>query len=403
MVNYRDTQGNNISLTKEINRSGEGVIWQTNRKGCLAKIYHQSTSQKIQKLQLMIANPPDDPTRGQGHVSIAWPIDLLKDNRGNYVGFLMPEIKNAVELLEVYNSKYRNQKFPQFNWYCLHITALNVALIIKALHSKDYIIGDMKTQNFLVNGLGQVSIVDTDSFQVKDLKTNQVYRCPVGSEGFTPPELIGKDLSTLTQTRYSDRFRLGVIIYLLLFTHHPFMGVWKGNGDPPGQDESISKGFWPYGINSLLQPSLNTVALDIVHPELKKCFLKCFNDGHQSPTSRPSPEDWSNALTIAINNLVVCSRINNHIYAQSHASCYWCDRTARRKVDIFPSVQKPILPPSALTKKSVIVQPKPTIVTPPPVSISSPSPNRIKPYSKPKIAFIILGIMITIIILFIIF
>lgn len=81
----------------------------------------------------------------------------------------------------------------------------------------------------------------------------------------------------MTQTRYSDRFRLGVIIYLLLFSHHPFMGTWKGNSDPPGQDESISKGYWPYGVNSPLKASINTIELDIVHPAVKKCFLKCFN------------------------------------------------------------------------------------------------------------------------------
>lgn len=394
MVNYRDNQGNNISLTKEISRSGEGVIWQTNRKGCLAKIYHQSTLQKIQKLKLMIANPPDDPTRGQNHVSIAWAIDLLKDNQGKYVGFLMPEIRNSVQLLEVYNSKVRNKKFPQFNWYCLHNTALNVALIIKAIHSKNYIVGDMKTQNLLVNGLGQVSVIDADSFQVKDSTTNQVYRCPVGSEGFTPPELIGKDLSSLTQTRYNDRFRLGVIIYLLLFTHHPFMGKWQGNDDPPGQDESISKGFWPYGINSPLQPSINTIALDIVHPELKKCFLKCFNDGHQSPTSRPSPEDWVNALATAIQNLEACSRINNHVYHRGYGKCYWCERSARRGVDIFPAVKQPILLPSTLVKK----QTKP-VVTPKPQPVKT---NPIQPSPELNIGVIVFAAIAIIVLLIII-
>ncbi len=355
MPNYFDSKGNSISLVKEVNRSGEGVIWETNRKGCLAKIYHQPTSEKIGKLKVMVANPPDDPMKGKNRVSIAWAIDLIKDNRNNYVGFLMPKIINSVQLLEVYNSKLRNKKFPNFNWYCLHITALNLASIINALHIKNYIVGDMKAQNILVNGSGQVSIVDTDSFQVVDLKTNTVYRCPVGSEGFTPAELIGKDIKTVTQTRYHDRFRLGVIIYHLLFTHHPFMGAYKGNGDPPGQDESISKGFWPYNPNSQIQPSVNTIALDIVHPEVKKCFLKCFNEGHTNGTKRPSPQDWVNALNTAIKDLTACSNINNHIYSPNYGKCYWCERSGRLGVDIFPRVNNPILPP------------KPSIITSPPV------------------------------------
>ncbi len=44
------------------------------------------------------------------------------------------------------------------------------------------------------------SIIDTDSFQVRDLQSNKVYRCTVGSEGFTPPELLDKDFET-TQYR----------------------------------------------------------------------------------------------------------------------------------------------------------------------------------------------------------
>jgi hypothetical protein len=36
------------------------------------------------------------------------------------------------------------------------------------------------------------AVIDTDSFQVRDSQTGQVYRCTVGSEGFTPVELLGK-------------------------------------------------------------------------------------------------------------------------------------------------------------------------------------------------------------------
>jgi DNA-binding helix-hairpin-helix protein with protein kinase domain len=398
MVHYLDGKGNNISLIKEIFRSGEGVIWRTDRKGCLAKIYHQATPQKIEKLKLMVANPPDDPSLGENHVSIAWAIDLLKDKKGKFVGFLMPEIINSVQLLEVYNSKIRNKKFPQFNWYCLHNTAMNVASIVKAIHSKKYVIGDMKTQNILVNGSGKVSIIDTDSFQVKDPITNMIYHCPVGSEGFTPPELIGKNLSNLTQDQYHDRFRLGVIIYLLLFTHHPFMGQWNGNDEPPGQDKSISKGFWPYGINSPLEPSPNTIALEIVHPEVKKCFLKCFNDGHESPASRPSPEDWMKALAIAIQELESCSQINNHIYHRGNKKCYWCERSNRLGLDIFPAVNQPILPPSMLTKKArkTVVIPESKPVSSIPVSGKSKSNTVLK---KSLLLLIIFIVVIAIILL----
>ena len=344
MPSYSDSQGTSISLVKELAQGGEGTVWQTNRSGYLAKVYQKPSQEQITKLQLMIANPPQNPTTGQNHCAISWPTHLIKDNQGNWVGFLMPEIKNAKELVYVYHPQNRNNHAPAFNWYCLHIMAYNLVSIIREIHNTNYVIGDISVKNILVNERSLVALIDTDSFQVTDSATKKVYRCSVGSEGLTPPELIGKTLSQLTQTRYHDRFRLAVIIHYLLFGYHPFMGIWTGSGNPPGQNDAISQGHWPYGIKSLLKPSRNTIPLNVVHPELEKCFLKCFNDGHQSPTSRPSPEDWSDALQVAINDLVVCSRNKNHIYNQHSRSCFWCDRANTLGVDIFPSVKNPISP-----------------------------------------------------------
>jgi hypothetical protein len=357
MPSYSDSQGKSISLVKEIAKGGEGTIWQTNRSGYLAKTYHQPSSEQITKLNLMVANPPQNPTAGQNHIAISWPTDLIKDNGGNWVGFLMPEIKNAKELVYVYHPTNRNKHAPAFNWYCLHIIAYNFASILREIHAKNYVIGDINVKNILVNERSLISLIDTDSFQVTDPKTNQVYRCSVGSEGFTPRELIGKNLSQLAQTRYNDRFRLAVIIHLLLFGAHPFMGKWTGSGNPPGQNDAISQGHWPYGINSLLQPSPNTIPLKVLHPKLEQCFTKCFNDGHQSPTDRPSPEDWVDALQVAINDLVVCSKNKNHIYSQHFRHCYWCDRANKLGADIFPAVKNPIAPqPIPITPPVTIQQ-----------------------------------------------
>ena len=372
MANYRDSQGNDVPLNKEIASSGEGKVWTINRSGYLAKIYHSPTTERGEKLKVMIANPPNNPTASQNHISIAWPTDLLYDINGRCVGFLMPHITKAKELLYVYNPKSRNKQAPHFNWYCLYITALNLASIIEAVHKKNYVIGDMKTQNILVTELGLVSIIDTDSFQVKDTQTGKVYRCSVGSEGFTPPELIGKNLSDLTQTRFNDRFRLAIIIYYLLFGYHPFRGEWKGSGDPPGQDESVSKNLWPYGQNSQIQLSQNEIPLDILHPQIKNLFLKCFNDCHNSPTSRPSPQEWFDALQLAISDLESCNQVANHSYSRIFGRCYWCERANNLGVDIFPHISNAIQPPKPKPKKlKVTLQPQPQ-PQPQPVPVPSP-------------------------------
>ena len=357
----RVSNGKSVSLGKQIASSGEGEVWETNESGILAKIYHSPTRDRIEKLKVMLANPPADPMKSQNHVSIAFPQDLLKNGSGTYVGFLMPAIGQSRELTTVYNPSLRRRKAPGFNWYYLHATALNTAWIIQSIHEKGYILGDIKPQNILVNDRALVAVIDTDSFQVHDSQTGKVYRCTVGSEGFTPVELLGKDFSTTDQTETCDRFRLAVLIHYLLFGYHPFSGQWVGSGDSPEQNELIRNGFWYGSQNSLIRPSLNTIPLDVVHPEIKQCFLKCFNDGHTSPHLRPTAEDWHNALEVAVNDLTVCGKVDSHHYSQTYGKCYWCERAAKLSVDIFPFVPSiPTVIKLTITQPTVIQIPSST-------------------------------------------
>ncbi|NJK56941.1 MAG: hypothetical protein HC939_13485 [Pleurocapsa sp. SU_5_0] len=334
----RHSNNQPVSLTKQIANSGEGQVWETNLSGYLAKIYHDPTPARIAKLKVMLANPPADPMLSHNHVSIAWVSDLLKDSNGKYLGFLMPAIADSKQLSSVYNPRRRKQVAPGFNWYYLHVTALNTAWIIQEIHAKGYVLGDIKLENILVNNRAMTAVIDTDSFQVRDPQSNQVYRCTVGSEGFTPPELLGKDFDTTNQTEIHDRFRLGVLIHYLLFGYHPFSGNWTGVGESPEQTELIKQGYWYGGHNSPIRASKTTIPLDVVHPELKQLFLKCFNEGHTKPHLRPTAQDWHNALEVAVNQLTSCSRVDSHHYSKTYGKCYWCDRAANLDIDIFPGV-----------------------------------------------------------------
>ena len=260
----------------------------------------------------------------------------IKDSNGKYLGFLMPAIDNSKQLSSICNPKRRNKVAPGFNWYYLHVTALNTAWIIQSIHAKGYVLGDIKLENILVNDRAMTAVIDTDSFQVRDSQSNQVYRCTVGSEGFTPPELLGKDFDTTNQTEIHDRFRLGVLIHYLLFGYHPFSGNWTGVRESPEQTELIKQGYWYAAHNSPIRASKTTIPFDVVYPELEKLFLKCFNEGHTKPHLRPTALDWHNGLEVAVNQLTSCSRVDSHHYSKTYGKCYWCDRAATLGVDIFP-------------------------------------------------------------------
>jgi WD40 repeat protein len=330
-----------ITLLKEIANSGEAKVWRTNQNGYLAKIYHSPTSERVQKLAVMIDHPPTEPNSHLHHVSFAWPKSALKNAQGDCVGFLMPEIKDGKELIDVYNPRRRQTLKLEINWRFLHTTALNIVSIIEALHAAGYVLGDIKPQNILVNNRALPSIIDTDSFQVKNPKNGKVYRCLVGSEGYTPPELMGKDFASIEQTEVHDRFRLGVIIYQLLFGgNNPFQGKWTGVGETPEPDEIIRRGLWLYSANSLIEPVPRTIPMIIVHPAIRECFLKCFNDGHKNPNFRPTAREWLKALRTGNDNLTICGTVDSHYYSRTFGNCYWCDRSTNLGVDIFPGVVK---------------------------------------------------------------
>ncbi|MEH1856275.1 MAG: hypothetical protein V7L11_32455 [Nostoc sp.] len=334
--------GQSITLLGEPKISGEAEVWQTNRNGYLAKIYHDQTPNRVQKLAVMIAHRPKEPNSHLNHISFAWPKSVLKDAQGDCVGFLMPEIKEAKELIDIYNPKRRKDLKLEVDWRFLHTTALNIASIIEAIHISGYVLGDIKPQNILVNDRALPSIIDTDSFQVRNPVNAKVYRCLVGSEGFTPPELIGKDFDSTDQTEVHDRFRLAVIIYQLLFGGQtPFAGKWSGTGDTPETNELIRQGLWLYAPNRLMQPVERTIPLEVVHPEVQRCFLRCFNDGYKNSNLRPTAGDWVKALRLAVNELTICGKLDSHYYSRTYGKCYWCDRFTKLGIDIFPGFAIP--------------------------------------------------------------
>jgi WD40 repeat protein len=348
--------GRTLSLVEKIASSGEGTVWITSYKGFLAKLYHQSDPERFEKLRVMIAHPPQDPMQASNHISLAWPKDILANLQGQPQGFLMPEVGKSVKLSTIYNPRLRSRKAPRFNWYYLHTAALNIASTMESIHREDYVVGDVKPQNILVNNQALISIIDTDSFQVRDPHNRHIYRCLVGSEGFTPPELLGKDIASVDQTEIHDRFRLGVIIFLLLFGDQPFKGKWIGRGESPQPTALIEQGFWPYAPQSLIRPGPNTIPLSILHSQLQSCFHQCFTQGHTQPHLRPSAQQWMIALKKAIANLKTCQVESNHYFSRSYGHCYWCDRKSRVGIDIF-SPNPVILKPAA--HRSATKHPRP--------------------------------------------
>ena len=323
----------------------------------------------------------------QGHTSIAWPLDLLcpVDGSQQIVGFLMRRMTRMSPLIDFYNPGTRRQQRPLFDYFHLHQTARNLAAAVHALHTRGYIIGDVKESNIVAADTALVTLVDTDSFQVHDSHNGLVYRCSVGTPELTPPELQGMDFASVDRRPEHDRFGLAVLIFhLLMEGPHPFAGRYQGSGDPPPYEARIAAGHFPYGRRSVPYTPLPVAPpFDILHSTLQHLFIRCFQDGYTAPQVRPDALTWRTALDEARDALITCTINTQHRYGSHLHACPWCERTARLGGrDPFPSQatvqRREHLRPAthARTMSSPPQAPSPPIRPAPTPTIPRPRPSQ---------------------------
>ncbi|WP_353932262.1 tetratricopeptide repeat protein [Okeanomitos corallinicola TIOX110] len=335
-----------LDLTVSLGRGGEACVYAVpSDENLVAKIYHKPIFTHGQKLQAMIANPPENPTASLGHISIAWPQELLKatDGSDTIVGFLMPRIRQMQPIMDFYNPGNRRQNSPLFNYQYLLRTARNLAAAFAALHTSQYCIGDVNESNILVSNTALVTLVDTDSFQVRDPQENIFYRCSVGKPEYTPPELQNKTFADYDRDSSHDLFGLAVLIFQLLMEGtHPFSGIFQGLFDPPTYEARIVAGHFTYSQKQRVPylPTPIAPAWEMLHPSLQELFVLCFEDGHNNPYLRPTAQTWLSALTEAEESLITCNANSQHLYYNHLQKCPWCERAAQLGGrDPFPSLE----------------------------------------------------------------
>ncbi|HLK61150.1 MAG TPA: hypothetical protein VKU00_31600, partial [Chthonomonadaceae bacterium] len=338
-----------LDTANPLGKGGEaGVYKVVGQPQLAAKVYAQDKdlTQRIAKLQSMLQHPPQLSNHTPNHVPLAWPIDLLAPNNNpkQPVGFLMPRVHSASQIIDFYNPLTRLERFPLFDYRYLLRTGRNLAATVRALHARDYVLGDLKHSNVLVTPTALVSLVDTDSMQVRDPQTGAVFVCPVHTPDFTPPELQhGQALGTAL-TADQDNFGLGVMLFQLLMEGtHPFAGVYSGEEDPPALEERIARGHFPYGTRVVpCRPGTrNAPPFALLSPELQALFVACFEEGHAKAERRPDAQSWQAALEEAGRGLVRCEANTQHFYGGHLSECPWCERkrVQLRGLDPFPSEQ----------------------------------------------------------------
>lgn len=323
-----------VALGDLVARGGEASVYRVRRRDAVvAKIYTHPRAETHAKLRRMQASPPADPTVAIGHASIAWPQTLVYDDRGQVAGYLMPFIRDAAPVVEVFNPRRRAVRMPGFSAAYLHRTARNLASALAALHARGYVVGDLNERNILVTPRALVTLIDCDSFQVEHREGGTIvtHPCPVGRLEYTPPELQGQAFRDIRRLPEHDAFGLAVLVFQLVMDgNHPFRSAWVGSDEPPSIEAKIARGWFPWadiGVPAVAPPP-NAPDLDRLHPDLVEAFMAAFVDGHARPGSRPTAEEWANHLATAEAHLVVCR--SGHVFGDHLRRCPACGQRRDR-------------------------------------------------------------------------
>lgn len=333
MAVYTNRDAQTITTAAEVGRGGEGVIYRVEgRNDLVAKIYHPAlrTYTRQAKLTAMVTQPPPDGYRtlAPPHVALAWPTDLLFEADA-FAGFLMPHIERSPNLIALFNPQLRHQRYPHVDHRFLYRSAQNLATVLAALHSRGHVVGDLNQKNILVKGNALVTLVDTDSFQIRD-RYDHCFRCGVGVPDYTPPELQGQALGTIDRQPYHDCFGLSVLLFQLLMEgYHPF----TGRPLTPALREidqlslhCMQQGWFPYSNNRAVQPPPAAPPFTWLTPEIRRLFLQSFLVGYREPLRRPTAATWATALARAEAMLIQCARCPNHWYGNHLDECPLCQR-----------------------------------------------------------------------------
>lgn len=333
MRNYKSSLNKVYKIPNNpIATGGEARIYEvSNDPNLVAKIYKpgKAAPELEKKLKVMVNHPVNNTG------DVAWPVDILYDNSDKFVGFVMQQAKNSTKLRDIY--LYNNRK--QMWGYYVRI-ALNLAVAVHNVHEVNQTIGALNPDNILVDKQrGNITLIDTDSYHIRDPESQHLYRCGVGMPEIIAPEIQGVDFSVIDEQKsfneHTDNFSLAVLIFQLLMNGgHPFGYEVNSTSSKSVSHflpiDSIKNGLSPYFKREMnvdilgLEIPPYVPEMDGVPDYVRVLFKRAFVDGYTNHDTRPSAQEWITALSRLEHNLKICGKNPQHEYYGGTAECPWC-------------------------------------------------------------------------------
>ena len=300
----------------------------------VVKIYYSpKEGNRREKIVSMVSSPPDSEM-------FAWPLALAAQN-GAFVGYVMERLQadRMKEWAHLAHTATRREIAPDFDVRYAIAACLNYAIALESLHRAGHMQGDANESNSFVGADASVTIVDTDSAQIRS-KDGRIFRCEVGKPEYTAAELIGRPLREQDRTVATDGFAFGVLLFQMLTGGaHQTDGIYTGSEDPPSTTSKISQGILPMLRDESARgfKPVPRIAVAGIPTKLKNLILALSDT---EPQRRPSFERTIAAIGDVQEHLVQCPRDAAHWFDSRDGSCGWCRHADSGQVDPWGKPRK---------------------------------------------------------------
>jgi len=312
---------------KPLGRGGEGAVHSVLSHSVnglppadelVVKIYYKpEEGNRREKLISMVKTPPDSEM-------FAWPLAIAAKS-GTFVGYVMRKLKadQMKEWAHLAHTGTRREIAPEFDVRYAITACLNYAIALDSLHRAGHMQGDANESNSFVGADASVTIVDTDSAQIR-AQDGRIFRCEVGKPEYTAPELIGRPLREQDRTIATDAFAFGVLLFQMLTGGaHQTDGLYTGSDDPPSTTTKISQGILPMLRDESARGfrPVPRIAAGAIPIKLRKLILSLSS---VDPDERVSFDRTIAAIRDVQSNLTQCRKDSAHWYDRREQICGWC-------------------------------------------------------------------------------
>ena len=315
-----DIHGIRYRLKREIDRGGQGVVYEVEGGKLAIKLIFDSRSASRERLQNQLISVKRLPLR---ELAIARPVEMLRPPHLGYVMELLTDmvpIKTLIKLPEDTKSS--------LEWYLNGgglkrrlILLGHIAELLSQIHGKGLVYGDLSPNNIFISedlDYNEVCFIDADNINFRSSPVSYV----LNTNGYGAPELVrGKSgMNTLT-----DAHAFAVLAFQALCIVHPLVGDMVHDGKPELEEKAF-KGELPWIEHPDDNSNRRTAGISrevVLSRKLRDLFEKTFGAGLTNPMKRPGITEWAERFYAAANAVLTCPNCKWGYYA-NETECPKC-------------------------------------------------------------------------------